>query len=98
MWSTWRPKFGWTYLCPVLWAAPDGSVLVMQRAKQDVTAEEIATLENNDEHPRPECESKVEDWGRLEDGRVVILDYGYACDNEGAIRAARAYLDRFPPR
>lgn len=98
MWSIWRPKFGWTYLCPVVWAAPDGSVLVMQRATQDVTAEEIAAIENNDDHPRPSCESKPEDWGRLDDGHVVMLDYGYACDNEDAIGAERAYLDGFSRR
>src|SRR5437762_111722 len=90
MWTVWRPKFGWTYLCPVVWAATDGNVLVMQRATQDVTEEEIAAIENTDEHPRPSCEPKSEDWGRLKDGRVVMLDYGYACDTEAAIQAARA--------
>lgn len=98
LWSVWRPKFKWRYLCPVLWAAPDGSVLVMERATQDVTSEEINAIENNDDHPRPSCESKREDWGRLEDGRVVIVDYGYACDNEEAIRAERAYYERFAAR
>jgi hypothetical protein len=98
MWSIWRPKFHWTYLCPVVWAAQDGNVLVMQRATQDVTAAEIAAIENNDDHPRPSCESKPEDWGRLEDGRVVMLDYGYACDNEDAIQEQRAYYERFPAR
>jgi hypothetical protein len=93
LWSVWQPRFGWPYLCPVIWAAPDGSVLVMQRATQNVTAEEIAAIENNDDHPRPSCESKPEDWGRLEDGRVVMLDYGYACDSEAAIREQRAYFE-----
>lgn len=95
VWSVWRPKFGWTCLCPVVWASPDGSVLVMERATQDVSAEEIAAVENNHDHPRPACESKARDWGRLDDGRVVMLDYGYACDNEAAIRHERAYYQRF---
>jgi hypothetical protein len=47
----------------ILWAAPDGSVRVMERATQDVTAEEIAAIEDNDHHPRPPCESKPEDCG-----------------------------------
>ena len=98
MWSVWRPRFGWTCLCPVVWAAPDGSVLVMQRATQDVSAEEIAAIENSDDHPRPSCESKPEHWGRLEDGQVVMLDYGYACDNEAAILEQRAYHQGFPTR
>jgi hypothetical protein len=57
-----------THANDILWAAPDGSVRVMERATQDVTAEEIAAIEDNDHHPRPSCESKPEDWGRLEDG------------------------------
>jgi hypothetical protein len=97
-WNIWRPRFGWTCLCPVLWAAPDGNLLVMQRATQDVTAAEIAAIENSDDHPRPSCESKPEDWGRLDDGRVVMLDYGYACESDDAIRAERAYLEGFRQR
>jgi hypothetical protein len=98
MWSVWRPKFGWTCLCPVLWATSDGSVLVMQWATQDVTDQEIAALELPDQHSWPSCESKPEDWGRLKDGQVVMLDYGYACDNEDAIRDQRAYYARFAAR
>lgn len=94
-WSVWRPRFEWTCLCPVLWAAADGSVLIMQRAIQDVTEHEIVAIEDTDKHPWPSCESKPEDWGRLEDGRVVMLDYGYACDNEQAIRDMRTYYEGF---
>lgn len=95
MWSDWRPRFGWTCLCPVMWAAPDGSVLVMQRATQDVAVAEILEIEDTNEHPFPNCESKPEDWGRLDDGRVVMLDYGYAYDSESAIQEQRAYYESF---
>lgn len=72
-----RPK-----LCPVLFAVPCGLALVMQRA---------TPLNENEAHhlratrglpewhyvlgdPDP-FEPKASDWGRLDDGRVVALDY-----------------------
>ena len=72
-----RPK-----LCPVLFAVPCGLALVMQRA---------TPLNENEAHhlratrglpewhymlgdPNP-FEPKASDWGRLDDGRLVALDY-----------------------
>ena len=64
----------------------------------DVTDEEINAILNTDDHPMPSYEPKSEDWGRRANGRVVILDYGYGCDNEAEINAQREYYSPFPPR
>lgn len=96
MWSIWRPKFKWEYLCPVVWADPAGHVLVMERAIQDATETEIHGFVESEGHPPVSCEYKPEDWGHLEDGRLVVLDYGYACDSEEEIRRQRAYYTGFP--
>lgn len=74
MWRIWRPVFGWTSLCPVLFADPIGFVVVMRRAEQPVSHEEVAALP--DYYPDVTSETKVEDHGRI-DGRIVALDYGY---------------------
>jgi hypothetical protein len=93
MWTVWRQEFGWPHLCPVVWGDPDGHILVMQRAKQDVTFDEIrafedAWLDSQLAH-LPSAEPKPEDWGHLADGRLVVCDYGYACDNEAEILRQR---------
>ncbi len=41
----------------------------------------------------PSTEDKAKDWGHLSDGRLVVVDHGYACDSEEAIRRERAYLE-----
>ena len=64
----------------------------------DVTDEEINAILNTDDHPMPSYEPKSEDWGRRANGRVVILDYGYGCDNEAEINAQREYYSPFPPQ
>lgn len=87
MWTMWRPRFGWEHLCPVLWCDPSGGILIMRRATRDATFEEIDALELSD--PEPTCEYKAEDWGHL-DGRLVVLDYGYACDSDRATKDQRA--------
>ena len=97
MWAVWRVRFNWEHLCPVVWADPGGHVLVMQRARQDVSAAEIQAFETAwmssafEGRPMPDAESKTEDWGRLDDGRLVVVDYGYACDTEDAMRQQREY-------
>jgi hypothetical protein len=73
MWHIWRPIYGWPTLCPVLFADPFGLLVVMPRAEQPVTHEEVAALP--DCYPDITSETKVEDHGRV-DGRVLALDYG----------------------
>lgn len=91
MWSVWRPRFGWQHLCPVLWCDPSGRILIMRRATLDATDEEIKALDLAlDLCPEPTCEYKPEDWGHL-DGRLVVLDYGYACHSDEEITNQRAY-------
>jgi hypothetical protein len=81
MWTVWRPKFGWQHLCPVVWADKDGHVLVMQRATQaEIRAFEAAWMDSQSD-PLPSAEDKPADWGHLDDGRLVVVDYGYTCDN-----------------
>jgi hypothetical protein len=41
MWRTWRAVFGWENLCPITFADPLGLVVVMPRASQPVTFEEV---------------------------------------------------------
>jgi hypothetical protein len=74
MWRVWRPEFGWNNLCPIKWADPMGFVVVMRRASQPVTFEEIVEADR-DYHPDITSETKPEDFGRV-DGHVVVLDYG----------------------
>jgi hypothetical protein len=94
MWTVWRARFGWPHLCPVVWGDPDGHVLVMQRATQDATDEQIRRFESEWMDTRtlwlPDAEPKPEDWGHLpEDGRLVVCDYGYDIDTEEAIAQKR---------
>jgi len=74
MWRTWRPVFGWENLCPVIFADPLGIVVVMPRAKQPVTADEV-DAETPDSYPDTTSETKPDDFGRVE-GRLLALDYG----------------------
>ena len=66
-------------LCPVLWHADDGAVLIMKRAEQVSTDFDFLQqpdwdyLSNGDD-PCP-FEPKGQDWGLLE-GRIVAVDYG----------------------
>jgi hypothetical protein len=69
----------------------------MQRASQDVTQAEIHSFEDawlaNDSRPLPTGEDKPEDWGRLDNGQLVLLDYGYACDTEDEVLRMREYYE-----
>jgi hypothetical protein len=71
-------------LCPVLWCASAGSVLVARRADREITEQEKLRLMDMDgfpdwdymppsDEPHP-FEFKASDWGWL-DGRLVALDY-----------------------
>ena len=80
----------------MVWADSAGHVLVMQRATLDATEDEIrAFADGDDSYPAAESEYKCEDWGHLEDGRLVVLDYGYACHTEEAIEKQRRYYSQF---
>ena len=74
MWRVWRPIFGWESLCPVVFADPLGLFVVMPRAAQPVTQEEVE-VGRGDPYPPPTGEWKPDDHGRLGD-RVVVVDYG----------------------
>ena len=73
MWQIWRPIYGWPSLCPVLFADPIGLLVVMPRAEQPVTRQDVDALP--DCYPDITSETKVEDHGRV-NGRVLALDYG----------------------
>ena len=89
MWTVWRPKFNWKHLCPVLWCAPTGAMLVMQRGTSDATEAEIRAIYGRF-YPDVGCEDKCADWGHV-DGRLVVFDYGYICDSEAAMQQQREY-------
>ena len=86
MWFTWRPIFGWSSLCPIHFADPLGFLVVMSKAAQPVTHEEVDALP--DYYPTYTAECKVEDYGRTCQG-VVAIDYGLGYAD--AVAEMRAY-------
>jgi hypothetical protein len=64
MCQRWRPVFGWGNLCPILFADPVGLVVVMPRAEQPVTDDEIGTATPL-YFPEPTYKYKPEDFGRV---------------------------------
>jgi hypothetical protein len=74
MWHTWRPIFGWKNLCPIKFADPLGVFVVMPRATQPVTFEDVVAA-TPDYYPDITSETKPEDFGRV-GKRVLVLDYG----------------------
>lgn len=94
VWYHWRPRFGWEHICPVLYADPLGLVVVMPRAKQPVTFDDVVEATSHDYYPDVHLEMKPEDYGRLKD-RVLALDYGLA--DAQMIRDRRKYYETFPP-
>jgi len=86
MWHTWRPIFRWTTLCPVYLADPLGLVVIMPRATQPVSQEEIDAMP--DYYPDITSETKNEDHGRL-DATIVALDYGLP--HEDMVLSRREY-------
>ena len=83
MWRTWRPYFGWSTLCPVLFSDPTGLVIVMCRAEQPITQAEVDSLP--DAYPGITAEAKLQDYGRC-GGRVVAVDYGLWDADQVAVR------------
>jgi hypothetical protein len=76
MWQYWRRKFRWEILCPIYFADPLGILVIMPRAEQPITFEEVKIVtEKYDYYPNIKTEYKPEDWGCL-GGRTVVLDYG----------------------
>lgn len=74
MWERWRPLFGWTNLCPIKFADSLGLVVIMSRAEQPVTFDEVKAAVTDD-YPNVMMETKPENFGRLA-GQVLVLDYG----------------------
>jgi hypothetical protein len=74
MWQRWRSVFGWENLCPILFADPVGLVVVMPRAEQPVTDDEIRTATPL-YFPEPTYKYDAQDFGRV-NGRVLAVDYG----------------------
>lgn len=98
-WGFWAPRFeGWRdVLAPVLWADRWGWVVVMARTSpvEEDGPLRAAWAVASDLYPTPSCESKVQDWGRLAEGRIVAHDYAQAALSEDGERERRAYLARF---
>ena len=81
-WKRARPERR-AIMCPLLWSAPFGLFNIMRRAVP-LAWEEQQSLLYRDGFPDwdyipsgPSCpfEFKESDWGRLDDGRLVALDY-----------------------
>ena len=81
--NAWRETNAWwhKYLCPVIYADPDGGFLVMRRARMMTVKEHEAwrqELIKRDEYrpdaPEEPYEEKLEDWGYL-DNQPVAVDY-----------------------
>jgi len=90
MWSHWKPIFNWENLCPVTYSAPLGLFLIMKRAEQLVTFDEIVSADETlDYYPDINVEYKPENWGKV-DGKLVCLDYGL--DDRLLIMERRQYL------
>ena len=90
MWQYWRPIFGWKNLCPIYVADPLGVLVIMPRAKQPVTFEDVvkATSGEYDYYPDITAETKTDDYGWV-GNRILALDYGLP--NAGMVVARRAY-------
>ena len=90
MWHRWRPVFRWKSLCPVVFADPLGLVVVMRRAEQPVTEDEIKTTIPVD-YPEPTYKVKPEDFGRVS-GHVLAVDYGLPVPD--TVSEARSYYTK----
>lgn len=90
MWRIWRPVFGWKNLCPILFADPFGLIVLMPRAMQPVTFEEVITA-TPDYYPDVTAEAKPEDFGRV-GSEVLVLDYGLPY-SDWVIRRREYYTD-----
>lgn len=89
MWFRWQPQFAWRTLCPVLFADPIGLLVVMPRASQPVSQEQVDSLP--DYYPDITAETKHQDYGVLEQ-QIVALDYGLPFSD--AVEQRRAQYQR----
>lgn len=89
MWFVWRRKYGWENLCPILFADPLGLLVVMARADQPLTHEEVRAA-TPDYYPDITAETKPEDYGRIA-GRIVAVDYGLP--DADLVEDRRAYYE-----
>mgnify|MGYP003653594499 CR=1 FL=1 len=95
IWKKWRPIFGWEHLCPVQFCDPLGLIIVMDRAFQPVTFEEVKSandLRYSDYYPDVDLEYKPENWGIVA-GKMVCVDYGID-DSEHILKKRRYYQER----
>lgn len=74
LWTRWRPVFRWGNLCPIFFADRFGLLVVMPRASQPVTVEEVDRC-IGDYYPDITAETKPADFGWV-NGGVLVLDYG----------------------
>lgn len=74
MWRIWRPIFGWGNLCPIKFADPLRVCVVMPRATQPVTFQDVVAA-TPDYYPDITSETKPEDFGRV-GNRILALDCG----------------------
>jgi len=88
MWKKWRLIFRWKNLCPIVLSDPTGFFLLMRRAEQPVSFDDIKCADI-DYYPDIDVEYKPENWGMIE-GMVVCLDYGIA--EADLVIQRRAYL------
>ena len=93
MWQTWRPVFGWENLCPIIFADPLGLVVIMPRAKQPVTFEQVIAATPN-YYPDITSETKPEDFGSINDN-IFALDYGLP--DIDIVKERRAYYKKMAP-
>jgi hypothetical protein len=93
IWLKWRPKFGWEHLCPVRFCDPFGIILIMDKATQPVTFDEIVLVNDRDYdnyYPAVDLEYKPENWGIVE-GKMVCVDYGI--DESELVIKKREYFE-----
>lgn len=90
MWQIWRPRFScWTNLCPIRFADRFGFIVIMVRASQPVTTDEIEAADP-DCYPDIDVEfGKSANFGRFK-GRIVAVDYGLW--DASAVHKRREYL------
>jgi hypothetical protein len=90
MWHHWRPIFNWENLCPIKYSSPFGLFLIMTRAEQPVTFDEITkSYDALDYYPDIDVEYKPENWGKVS-GKLVCVDYGL--EDRSLIIKRREYL------
>jgi hypothetical protein len=93
MCKVWRPEYGWENLCPIIFADPLGVVVIMPRAQQPVTFEQVVAA-SPDYYPDITSETKPEDFGIVKN-KVFALDYGLP--DIDLVQERRAYYEKLAP-